>query len=226
MERRAITVEGTVLGVGFRPFVYSLASRLGLGGHVINQAGLVLIEIEGESHTLDRFLTELKTPPPPLSRIETVAWESRPTAQESSFRIETSDASVASSIFVSPDVATCDACLAEFFDPSDRRYHYPFLNCTHCGPRLTIIQGAPYDRSRTTMAAFPMCPACRAEYDDPSNRRFHAQPTACSDCGPRLTLQSAVGTRLETDDPLSDFAKALATGKIGALKGLGGYHLV
>ena len=226
MERRAITVEGTVQGVGFRPFVYSLAFQLGLGGYVKNQAGQVLIEVEGESTTLDRFLAELEACPPPLSRIEKVAWEPRPAEHESGFRIESSDASATGSIFISPDVATCDACLAEFFDPSDRRYNYPFLNCTHCGPRLTIIEGAPYDRSRTTMARFPMCPACRAEYDEPRNRRFHAQPTACATCGPRLILQSADGVRIETSDPLSEFAKALATGKIGAVKGLGGYHLV
>jgi hydrogenase maturation protein HypF len=226
MERRAITVEGTVQGVGFRPFVYSLAFQFGLGGYVKNQAGQVLIEVEGESATIDRFLAELESFPPPLARIEKVAWESRPAAHESGFRIESSDASLAGSIFISPDVATCDACLAEFFDRFDRRYHYPFLNCTHCGPRLTIIEGAPYDRSRTTMARFPMCPACRSEYDDPRNRRFHAQPTACASCGPRLILQSPAGTRIETPDPLTDFTTALATGKIGALKGLGGYHLV
>jgi len=226
MERRAITVEGTVQGVGFRPFVYSLAFRLGLGGYVKNQAGRVFIEVEGESATLDRFLTELEASPPQLSRIETVAWERRPTAHESHFRIETSDRNASGSIFISPDVATCDECLAELLDPANRRYGYPFLNCTHCGPRLTIIQGAPYDRGRTTMATFPMCPACRQEYDDPKNRRFHAQPTACAKCGPRLSLLSADGARIETADPLASFVQALAAGKIGALKGLGGYHLV
>jgi hydrogenase maturation protein HypF len=226
MERRAITVEGTVQGVGFRPFVYALASRLGLAGYVKNQAGRVFIEVEGESTTLDRFLTELEASPPPLSRIETLAWEPRPTARESLFRIDTSDGNAAGSIFISPDVATCDDCLAEMLDPADRRYGYAFLNCTHCGPRLTIIQGAPYDRDRTTMAAFPMCPACRAEYEDPRNRRFHAQPTACAQCGPRLNLLSADRTRIETPDPIASFAEALVAGKIGALRGLGGYHLV
>lgn len=226
MERRAITVEGTVQGVGFRPFVYSLAFRLGLGGYVKNQAGRVLIEVEGEPATLDRFLTELEASPPPLSRIETVAWEPRPTATESDFRIESSDGRVTSPVFISPDVATCDACLAELLDPGDRRYSYPFSNCTHCGPRLTIIRGAPYDRGRTTMAAFPMCPACREEYEDPHNRRFHAQPTACAKCGPRLDLLSSEGARIETDDPLASFVETLTTGKIGALKGLGGFHLV
>ncbi len=152
MERRAITVEGTVQGVGFRPFVYSLACRLELVGYVKNQAGRVFIEVQGESATLDRFLAELEASPPPLSRIETVAWEPRPTAQDSDFRIETSDGNAAGSIFISPDVATCDDCLAELLDPGDRRYRYPFLNCTHCGPRLTVIQRAPYDRDRTTMA--------------------------------------------------------------------------
>ena len=155
-----------------------------------------------------------------------MAWELRPTVNESCFRIESSDAGAASSIFISRDVATCDECLAELFDPADRRYHYPFLNCTHCGPRLTIIRGAPYDRGRTTMAAFPMCPACREEYEDPHNRRFHAQPTGCAECGPCLRLRSANGGRIDSSDPLVSFVDAIAAGRIGALKGLGGYHLV
>src|SRR5262249_5857327 len=127
--------------------------------------------------------------------------------------------------FVSPDVATCDDCLAEMLDPADRRHGYPFLNCTNCGPRLTIMRSAPYDRERTTMAAFPMCPACRAEYDDPADRRFHAQPTACAGCGPRPRLLDAAGAPVAADAPVAAFAAALRAGRIGAVKGLGGYHL-
>jgi hydrogenase maturation protein HypF len=226
MERRAIVVRGIVQGVGFRPFVYNLAARLRLGGFVKNQTGTVLIEVEGEPSCLERFLTELNDRPPPLAQIEHLSWEPRaPQGDDGPFRIESSEADPTSPVFISPDVAVCRECLAEVLDPSDRRYGYPFLNCTNCGPRLTIITGAPYDRQRTTMAAFAMCAACRAEYEDPSNRRFHAQPTACPACGPHLQLLDAAGQPLATPDPLGDFAAALRSGKIGALKGLGGYHL-
>src|SRR5262249_46656339 len=128
-------------------------------------------------------------------------------------------------IFVSPDVATCADCLAELLDPTDRRYRYPFLNCTNCGPRLTIVTGAPYDRQRTTMAGFPMCAACRAEYENPADRRFHAQPTCCPACGPRLQLLAGQGRPIAAADPVAAFTAALLAGRIGALKGLGGYHL-
>lgn len=224
MERRAIAIQGIVQGVGFRPFVHGLAMRLALQGFVRNRSGGVWIEIEGERSSLDRFLAELANHPPPLAQIDRVDWESRPLRGERHFRIETSEAD-AGPIFIGPDVATCDACLTELFNPADRRYHYPFLNCTHCGPRLTIIRGVPYDRAQTTMAGFLMCPACRAEYDDPGDRRFHAQPTACAACGPTLALRGADGVPLATDNPVRDFARALSAGKIGALKGLGGYHL-
>ena len=224
MERRAIVIRGIVQGVGFRPFVHGLASRLRLHGFVRNQTGSVLIEVEGESPILDDFLAELAGHPPPLAQIDSLSWESSPPRGEDRFRIETSQADPSGQIFISPDVATCDDCVREMLDPSDRRFGYPFLNCTNCGPRLTIILGAPYDRSRTTMAAFPLCAACRAEYEDPANRRFHAQPTACAACGPRLQILTASGE--PSADPLPWFAEALRGGKIGALKGLGGYHLV
>ncbi len=226
IERRAIVVRGVVQGVGFRPYVYTLAARLGLCGFVRNQTGSVLIEVEGESSTLDRFLTELAERPPPLAQIEGLSWEPRAPRGDSQFRIESSVDDGTSPVFLSPDVATCGDCLAELFDPNDRRFGYPFLNCTNCGPRLTIITSAPYDRQQTTMAPFAMCAACRAEYDDPANRRFHAQPTACPDCGPRLQALDAAGRPLSTPDPLALFAEALRGGKLGALKGLGGYHLV
>jgi hydrogenase maturation protein HypF len=225
MERRAIVVRGIVQGVGFRPFVYSLAARLHLRGFVRNRAGALQIEVEGDAPALDRFLGELSDRPPPLAHVEDLSWECRPPQGEADFRIESSTADAASPVFISPDVATCADCLAELLDPADRRYGYPFLNCTNCGPRLTIITGAPYDRPRTTMASFVMCRACRAEYDDPADRRFHAQPTCCAECGPRLRLLDAAGRPKTTADPLADFATALREGRIGALKGLGGYHL-
>lgn len=225
MERRAIAVRGIVQGVGFRPFVYGLATRFGLGGFVRNDTGGVMIEVEGEERCLDAFLDAITGQPLPLARIDHLAWERRAPRGDDRFCIQVSAAKGNSPIFVSPDAAVCDACLRELFDPTDRRYRYPFLNCTHCGPRLTIITGVPYDRARTTMADFPMCPACRAEYDDPSNRRFHAQPTACPACGPRLEARRPNGAVLQTDDPLAMFGAALRVGRIGALKGLGGYHL-
>ncbi len=226
MERRAIIIQGIVQGVGFRPFVFSLASRLALGGFVRNRTGSVRIEVEGEAHSLDRFLAEITTRPPPLSQINHLTWQPQPPRGEREFRIEASEADSAAVNFIAPDVATCGACLAELVDPQDRHYLYPFLNCTNCGPRLTVVTGAPYDRERTTLAGFPMCEACRAEYEDPANRRFHAQPTACPACGPRLLLLDGDGQRIATGDPLESFVAAIRAGGIGALKGLGGYHLV
>jgi hydrogenase maturation protein HypF len=225
MERRAITVQGVVQGVGFRPFVYGLARRCNLRGFVRNRAGAVRIEVEGEAGALDRFQDELVSRPPPLARIDTVACDRVAPRGDRHFRIEHSDGAASGPVFVSPDVAVCDPCLAELFDPADRRYRYPFLNCTNCGPRLTIVTGAPYDRERTTMAGFPMCAACRAEYEDPADRRFHAQPTACPACGPKLALLGTDGKLREGGEPLADFAAALRAGRIGAVKGLGGFHL-
>jgi hydrogenase maturation protein HypF len=225
MHRRAIAVSGIVQGVGFRPFIYDLATRLGLNGFVRNQTGGVMIEVEGETQSLDRFLNELSTKPPPLARIDEICWESRFPRGEPRFLIERSQVESGSPVFVSPDVAPCDDCLRELFDPRDRRFRYPFLNCTNCGPRLTIVQGVPYDRERTTMAQFAMCRLCRAEYEDPRNRRFHAQPTACWSCGPRLQLLDGLGRSVRCEDPLSNAIEALRLGKIVAIKGLGGYHL-
>jgi hydrogenase maturation protein HypF len=226
VERRAIVVHGIVQGVGFRPFVFGLATGLRLSGFVKNQTGNVLIEVEGEPACLDRFLADLTTKAPPLAQMEHLFWEPRAPRGDGQFRIEVSDSDSAGPVFVSSDVATCPDCLAELFDPQDRRFGYPFLNCTNCGPRLTIITGAPYDRPRTTMASFEMCPDCRAEYEDPADRRFHAQPTACRACGPWLELRGAGGELLQTSDPLAGFLEAIRGGSIGALKGLGGYHLV
>jgi hydrogenase maturation protein HypF len=223
-ERRAIAVSGVVQGVGFRPFVYGLASRLGVRGFVRNRLGGVLIEAEGNSSALDRFTAELERGPP-LARIDELRWAAQPVRGETSFRIEESETGGASAVFISPDVATCDECLRELFDPADRRYRYPFLNCTNCGPRLTIVRGAPYDRERTTMAAFALCAKCRAEYEDPRDRRFHAQPVACAACGPRLRALDGRGDPADAPDPIAWALAQLAAGKIGAIKGLGGWHL-
>ena len=225
MERRILSIRGVVQGVGFRPFVHGLASRLGLGGFVKNQSGEVVIEVEGARPALDDFVTTLARDPPPLAVIERLVWHAQPPKGEQNFRIDASDAGSTGSVFISPDVATCADCLRELFDPGDRRYRYPFINCTNCGPRLTIITGAPYDRERTTMASFAMCGPCRAEYDNPADRRFHAQPIACPVCGPRLRLCDKAGHEISVPDAVSGLAVALLEGRVGAIKGLGGYHL-
>src|SRR5258706_13657295 len=222
--RRSIAVEGVVQGVGFRPFVHGLASRLGLGGFVCNRAGGVLIEVEGESQALERFLEEVRQRPPPLARIEEITWVESPPRGEARFHIEESSAEPGGAVQISPDVATCEDCLREMLDPGDRRFRHPFLNCTNCGPRLTVVTGAPYDRERTTMARFALCPDCSAEYHDPSDRRFHAQPTCCPRCGPTLQPLDSRGAALDEPDPVAFAARELSRGRIGAIKGVGGYH--
>jgi hydrogenase maturation protein HypF len=213
-------VGGTVQGVGFRPYVYRLARELGLAGWVRNDSRGVTAEVEGPPGAVDAFFGRLAAEAPPLARVESV--ERRPLLPSGGrgFTIVTSAAAGAPDAAVSPDVATCDDCLAELFDPADRRYRYPFVNCTNCGPRFTIAKGVPYDRPLTTMAAFAMCPDCRREYDDPADRRFHAQPNACHVCGPRVRL---VG-REAAGDPLAAAARALLDGLVVAVKGVGGYH--
>jgi hydrogenase maturation protein HypF len=225
LVRRSIDVLGVVQGVGFRPFVHLLASRHALAGFVRNGAGQVCIEVEGEERAVEAFLGALRSEAPPLARIDQVTCAPRPILGDGPFRIESSDERRGDgTVTVAADAATCADCLRELFDPRDRRYRYPFVNCTACGPRLTIITGAPYDRARTTMASFPMCGACRAEYEDPRDRRFHAQPIACPRCGPRLRAVDAHGTELGPD-AIAVAAGALRSGKILAIKGLGGYHL-
>ncbi|HEY2587413.1 MAG TPA: carbamoyltransferase HypF, partial [Tepidisphaeraceae bacterium] len=226
MERRAIAIHGTVQGVGFRPFVFGLASSLDLGGFVRNGVGGLRIEVEGEPPALDQFVSRVVGQPPPLARIEQWTCDARKPRGEREFRIEPSECESKGEIVVSPDAATCDQCLAELFDPHDRRYRYPFLNCTNCGPRLTIVRGAPYDRERTTMAGFPMCDRCRAEYENPLDRRFHAQPVACPACGPRLAAIDARGDPVGfEEEALAHFSEIIRRGGIGAMKGIGGYHL-
>src|ERR671936_660716 len=187
VERRQFRVGGIVQGVGFRPFVYSLARRHGLGGFVLNDGEGVVIEVEGVPEQLDAFVLDLREKAPALARIDSLVARPLAARGEREFAIAASEATGRSAL-ISPDVATCDDCLRELFDPADRRYRYPFINCTNCGPRFTITRNIPYDRPSTSMAVFPLCAACQAEYNDPLNRRFHAQPNACWNCGPKIQL--------------------------------------
>jgi hydrogenase maturation protein HypF len=221
-------VTGTVQGVGFRPFVYRLAGELGLGGWVLNDVDGVLLEVDGPAAAVAAFLDRLEDEAPPLAIVEGVAVAELPALGEREFRIRASPAGGEPAAPVSPDTATCAECLAEVGDPGDRRFRYPFTNCTNCGPRFTIVEGVPYDRPLTTMSGFEMCAECRREYEDPGDRRFHAQPNACPACGPRARLLGADGRERElggAPDAVAAAAAALAAGRIVAVKGLGGYHL-
>ncbi len=232
--RSQILVRGIVQGVGFRPFIYSLAARCDLRGQVLNNGTGVLIDVEGERPAIERFVDEIASNPPPLAMIESIERSELATpavpALFDGFRIVESDAGGQKFVPVSADVATCADCLREMLDPSDRRYRYPFINCTNCGPRFTIIEDVPYDRAKTTMRAFAMCDACEAEYRDPLNRRFHAEPTACPTCGPRVYLADSRGHspngELESNvDVVGRARSLLREGHILALKGIGGFHL-
>lgn len=210
LERRRYRARGVVQGVGFRPFVHRLATERGLAGFVLNDGEGVVVEVEGSQ--IDRFADDLVGKAPPLARIDSIIVEAIEPLGETEFRILASVPTAAGAL-IPPDVATCDDCLRELHDPADRRYRYPFVNCTQCGPRFTIVRAVPYDRPLTTMAGFPLCPDCRREYEDPADRRFHAEPTACPACGPRLSM------------PLEEAVELLRGGGILAVKGLGGYHL-
>jgi hydrogenase maturation protein HypF len=254
VERWRVRVQGVVQGVGFRPFVYGLATRHQLAGFVSNNSDGVRIEVEGPRDTLDRFRTELEKEAPPLAHIDSVVVETMPVVDEAAreaaaqsaggdkprFTIHESEAVAGAITSVSPDIATCADCLRELFDPHDRRYRYPFINCTNCGPRYTIIRDIPYDRPFTTMAAFTMCAACNAEYHDPANRRFHAQPNACPECGPQVWAQVSAGSDAvlgrdggsvreavleRREAALAAVCAALADERIAAVKGIGGFHL-
>ncbi|HEX5118640.1 MAG TPA: Sua5/YciO/YrdC/YwlC family protein, partial [Pseudonocardiaceae bacterium] len=252
--RREIHVDGIVQGVGFRPFVHDLATRLGLAGLVGNDVAGVFVQVEGGADAVAEFLVALRRDAPPLADIERVTVTELAPTGAAGFTIAASRPGGTHRVLVSADSATCADCLRELFDPADRRYRYPFVNCTHCGPRFTIVRDVPYDRPLTTMAGFPMCPACAAEYHDPADRRFHAQPTCCPACGPRLTLLDSAGqdaAELDsagqpqdsgspatpsggrrstiTSPPgataLEAAAGLLRQGAVVAVKGLGGYHL-
>ncbi|MDQ1657898.1 MAG: hydrogenase maturation protein HypF [Cryptosporangiaceae bacterium] len=224
-ERRRFTVSGLVQGVGFRPFVYVTAAELGLAGSVANTPDGVVAEAEGDPGAVAEFGRRLRDGGPPLAMVTEVRESGVPVAGGTGFTIEASTPGEQARTLASPDVATCEDCLAELRDPANRRYRHPFLTCTHCGPRFTIIRSLPYDRASTTMAAFAMCAACRAEYTDPADRRFHAQPIACPDCGPKLELTVPGEQPVLGEDAVQATRDLLARGRIVAVKGLGGYHL-
>ena len=227
LRRFQLRLTGRVQGVGFRPFVYRLATELNLTGFVINTGDGVTIDIQGSMNQVDRFLDSLYSQLPPHAGIDRRDLTELPTIARSVFRIEDSHSSISASATIIPDLATCPECLTEILDPTNRRYRYPFTNCTHCGPRYSIIESVPYDRPRTTMRHFTMCDACRAEYDSPLDRRFHAQPNACPVCGPHLELWGADGRVLARhDDALLETCEALRSGRVVALKGLGGFQLL
>ena len=223
--RTRITVTGVVQGVGFRPFVHRLATELGVTGFVGNDAAAVFIEAQGSPRTVSEFTLRLSAEPPPLALITAVNAEPVAPRVEDGFLIVASTNAGGQRTLVPPDVATCNACLRELFDPGSRRYRHPFITCTDCGPRFTIIKDLPYDRPATTMAGFPMCEQCEREYDDPADRRFHAQPIACHDCGPTLRFTRDGVTTTGPDEAIAAAQQVLAEGGIVAVKGVGGYHL-
>ncbi|MBL8865415.1 MAG: carbamoyltransferase HypF [Planctomycetia bacterium] len=225
MVRRRLTVWGIVQGVGFRPFVYQLAVRHGLTGYVGNDSAGVIVEVQGEAEQVERFVQDLSAHSPPLARVHRVESIERPAIPETVFTIRPSQTTTDRSSSIPADIATCADCLRELFDPTDRRYRYPFINCCHCGPRFTIIRSLPYDRPATTLAGFALCADCEREYHDPANRRFHAQPIACPACGPKVWLESDDATRIERDDAIRTAVRVLDGGGILAVKGIGGFHL-
>jgi hydrogenase maturation protein HypF len=225
VARMRIRLNGIVQGVGFRPFVYRLARRLSLAGWVNNDSDGVCVEVEGKRENIRLFAQLVRQEAPPLARIvESHETEITP-AGDTEFSIIASEGRQVASTFISPDVATCDECLVELFDPTDRRYRYPFLNCTNCGPRYSIVEGIPYDRPLTSMKIFPLCADCEREYRDPADRRFHAQPNACPVCGPQLSLYDNQRNRIDGDNPVAAAVSVLRQGKVLALRGVGGFHL-
>lgn len=223
--RRRVDVRGVVQGVGFRPFVYATATELGLTGSVANTAEGVLVEVEGDPAAVEEMVRRLRTQPPPLSVVEEVHVREAAVRGGTGFTIRESVTGGRARTLASPDVATCDACLRELHDPTNRRYRHPFITCTDCGPRFTITTALPYDRESTTMAGFAMCEDCRKEYVDPADRRFHAQPISCHACGPRLSLVRPGSPGVTRDEALAEARRLLAAGRVVAVKGLGGYHL-
>ena len=227
LERLKVSVRGVVQGVGFRPFVYRLATELGLRGWVLNSAQGVFIEVEGDRQSFQKFMVRLELEKPPLASIHSLETSFLDAIGYDQFQIRHCNQDGPTTVLVMPDIATCADCLREILERGNRRYRYPFTNCTNCGPRFTIIESLPYDRSNTSMARFEMCPDCLREYNNPLDRRFHAQPIACPKCGPRLELWDSKGGSLaQGDDALHQAVEALLSGKIVAMKGLGGFHLI
>ncbi|MDR3677621.1 MAG: carbamoyltransferase HypF [Acidobacteriota bacterium] len=225
LMRKAIEIAGIVQGVGFRPFIYRLATENHLTGFITNTEAGVSIEVEGATPEVEAFLARLPKEVPPLAHITSIAVTDWPSNHDIDFRILPSRSGDTRRVLISPDVAICGDCLTELLNPADRRFRYPFINCTNCGPRYTIVRDIPYDRAKTSMAAFLMCPECQREYDDPRNRRFHAQPNACGICGPHVELWDNQGRPIEVADPIQKTVELLAAGEIVAIKGLGGFHL-
>jgi hydrogenase maturation protein HypF len=225
IKRVRYLFSGVVQGVGFRPFIYRLAVKNGLRGFVQNRPDGVLAEVEGAGAAIDSFLAGVRQELPPLADITNISAEEIAREQDDNFRIIASDTRGDGDVHISPDVAICQDCLKELFDPLDRRYRFPFINCTNCGPRLTIIKSIPYDRINTSMFCFPLCPQCQAEYENPADRRFHAEPNACPLCGPKIQLLDETGNKVSADDPIKTAIGLLQEGKVLAIKGLGGFHL-
>jgi hydrogenase maturation protein HypF len=225
IEAFALRISGVVQGVGFRPFVYRIASRCRLTGRVTNTPGSVIVHVEGRPEDLDAFRKLLIAEAPPAARIVRISAKRVQPAGHAAFTIGESEKEGVALSTIPPDIAMCPLCLAEFSDPANRRHGYPFINCTGCGPRFTIVTELPYDRAHTSMSAFTLCPECRGEYEDPGDRRFHAEPNACPACGPKLSVAGPDGRGIKTDDPAGDAASALRSGDIVAIRGLGGFHL-
>jgi hydrogenase maturation protein HypF len=223
--RKEIQVSGIVQGVGFRPYVYRLALDRNLCGSISNTPTGVTIEIQGPPDLVEDFVSRLPTEAPALAEITHMSVREMACLADRCFEILPSNTGEHATALISPDVAVCDDCLGELFDARDRRHLYPFINCTNCGPRFTIMRDIPYDRASTSMSVFPMCDRCRAEYEDPQNRRFHAQPNACWDCGPQLEFWNAQGSPMKVLAPIEAAAQRLQLGEILAIKGLGGFHL-
>ena len=227
IARRRIRVRGVVQGVGYRPFVFRLAEEEELVGWVTNDSEGVVAEVEGDPTQIERFIGRLSEEWPPLARVDAVESEAIDATLETGFIIHASERGAEARTGIPADAATCPDCLRELFDTNDRRYGYPFLNCTNCGPRFTLTRSVPYDRPQTSMANFQMCPECQREYDDPRDRRFHAQPNACAVCGPRLMFVDAPGATAKAvaGSPLEETISRLLRGEIIAIKGVGGFHL-
>ncbi len=226
-ERKGVefTVQGTVQGVGFRPFVYRLARDFKIGGTIANTGQGVVIQAEGLASDLNSFLRALTEEAPPLARIASISQKILPITDRQAFTILESSTDHAAQTMIPADIALCADCRKELLDPADRRYRYPFINCTNCGPRFTIVSSIPYDRPCTSMHSFPLCRECQDEYNDPDNRRFHAQPNACPQCGPQISWHTATGEQLPCHDPITETIQALNDGHIVAIRGMGGFHL-